>query len=187
MHAGIVPAVDGPPPVDELARIGRAAAFARELDCGLVVLDPPSTGGLHGLATSAGLLRAALGRLSVDLCIANRRHTLLATPDDFRAFRALDAPAGLALDPAHAALAGWDPVDLEALPELPLHVYLNDAGVDRIVPPGEGSLSLERLGEELRLRGYSGSVCLALENADPWAVDPLARELREEAECWFGA
>lgn len=185
VHAGSLAAGEGDPPLDDLGRIGRAAAFASDLDCRLVILDPPRTGSLASLASSVSLLRGALGRMSIDLCFANRRGTLLAALDDLRSLHALDTHAGLALDPAHAALARWDPVDLDTLPELPRHVYLNDACLDRIVPPGQGSLALERLGRELRLQGFAGSVCLVLENADPWAVEPLARELREQAECWF--
>ena len=71
------------------------------------------------------------------------------------------------------------------LPALPRHVYLNDAAGDRVVPPGEGRLDLAGLGQALRERGYGGAVCLALENADPWAVEPVAREIAEAAREWF--
>src|SRR5918912_183714 len=70
--------------------------------------------------------------------------------------------------PAEALLAEWDPLDLDALPAAPAYVYLNDAADGRVVPPGEGGLDLERLGAALEERGFEGSVCLRLQNADPW-------------------
>jgi len=93
---------------------------------------------------------------------------------------------GLALDPGQALLAGWNPTALEALPELPRHVYLNDARAGSIASPGDGDLSLDALGESLRQNGYGAAVSLLLENGDAWDVEPLARELRAGAEAWFG-
>lgn len=185
VFAGALPAAGQAP--EELGRIGRAAALTRALDGALLVVEPPREGTLDTVAEALKLLDRALGGVEVDLCVVNRRGSLLARPADLRDLwqRSLPERAGLALDPAHALLAGWDPVDLDALPELPRHVYLNDAVEGRIVPPGEGTLELPRLGSELRVRGYAGAISLVLENADPWAVEPLVMELRQSAAGWF--
>jgi sugar phosphate isomerase/epimerase len=113
----------------------------------------------------------------------NANGTLLATPDQFAALWAQGLPerVGIALDPGQAVLAGWDPCDLESLPELPRHVYLTDADSDRPVPVGTGRLDLERLGESLRRVGYGGPVVVVMQNAEPWAVEPLVKETRELA------
>jgi sugar phosphate isomerase/epimerase len=187
LHAGEIPAADGSPSLVELARIGRAATLARALDGSLVVVRAPAEGSLEELAASLRMLDGALGDTAVDLCLANRVGTLLASREALGELWRLGLPQriGLAVDPGHALLAGWDPADLEALPELPRHVYLNDAAGGRIVPPGEGALDLPALGKRLRSSGYGGAVSLALENADPWAVEPTAREIRHAAEAWF--
>jgi sugar phosphate isomerase/epimerase len=188
VHAGTLPSAAGDAALPQLARIGRAAAFARALDGGMVIVAAPPEGTLRELAQLLGTLDLALGGLAVDICLVNRAGTLLAAPDYMNELwqAGLERRFGLAVDPGQAILAGWDPLDLDALPELPRYVYLNDAGPRGIAPPGEGLLDPGALGEALRLRGYGGSVCLALENADPWAVEPIAREIREAAQGWFG-
>jgi sugar phosphate isomerase/epimerase len=188
VYAGTAPLGTGDASLAELARIGRGAAFTRALDGGIVVVTAPSEGDLPELARSLAALDRALGEVAVDLCLVNRRGTLLGRREDLQRLwdHGLPERVGLALDPGHASLSGWDPLDLDGLPELPRHVYLNDARDERIVPPAEGNLDLPGLGEALRLRGYGGSVSLLLENADPWAVEPIAREAREAAEAWFG-
>lgn len=188
VHAGALPAEGGDAGVEGLARVGRAAELARRLDCGLVVVEAPAAGTAEGLGRALKMLDAALGEMTVDLCAVNRVGTVLDTPEALTALWAGGLPerVGLALDPGHALLSGWDPIQLDALPEFPRHVYLNDARGGRIVPPGEGELNLAGLGEALRLRGYGGAVSLVLENADPWAVDPLVREIRAAASGWFG-
>lgn len=185
VFAGPLPAAGQAP--EELARIGRAATLTRALDGALLVFEPPRDGTLDTVSEALKLLDRALGGVAVDLCVVNRHESLLARPADLRDLwaRSLPERAGLALDPAHALLAGWDPAELDALPELPRHVYLNDAAEGRIVPPGEGTLDLPRLGSELRLRGYAGAISLVLANADPWAVEPLVMELRQSAAGWF--
>lgn len=184
VHAGTLPG-GGPEALAEQGRIGRAAAFARALDGALLVVEAAGTPA--EIAASLRLLDRALGEVAVDLCVVNGTETALASRDALAALWAEGLPerVGLALDPARALLAGWDPLDLEALPELPRHVYLTDADGTCAVPPGEGKLDLPRLGAELRYRGYGGSLVLRLENADPWAVEPLTREIREAAEEWF--
>ena len=75
---------------------------------------------------------------------------------------------------------------LELLPEVPACVYLNDARGDRVVPPGEGEVDWPGLAAALRERGFAGPAILALEGAEPWAVEPAAKEGRALAEEWFG-
>jgi sugar phosphate isomerase/epimerase len=188
VHAGEIPA-RGEADLGALADVGRAAALARALDGGVVVLRAPVEGSLAGLARSLSLLDAALGDLAVDLCLANHRGTLLQRAEDLQALWSHGLPRriGTALDPGQALLAGWEPRELEALPVPPGHVYLNDADGERVVPPGEGSLDLTRLGRALREAGYAGSVSLVLENANPWEVEPLARELPVRAADWLDA
>lgn len=183
VHAGTLPLAHAEHGLDELGRIGRAATFARGLDGTTLVVTAPAEGSLEGLAATLRLLDGALKDVAVDTCLANRRGTLLASPEDFARLWSLGLPerVGVALDPAEALLAGWEPVNLEALPEFPRHVYLTDASQDRPVPPGEGRLDLARLGAELRQCGYGGPVVVVLQNADPWAVEPLAKETRELA------
>jgi len=188
VDAGTLPAGVQAQDVEELGRIGRAAALARALDGALVVVRAPAGGELSGLAAALKLLHSALGDTAVDLCLANTAGSLLSTPDDFHRLWAEGLPerVGVALDPAQAALAGWSPADLDALPELPRHVYFNDARGGRVVPPEEGEVDLPALGEALRLRGFGGSVSLLLENADAWDVEPAAMRARQAAAECFG-
>ncbi|HEU4753989.1 MAG TPA: sugar phosphate isomerase/epimerase [Armatimonadota bacterium] len=187
LEAGEAPLGVDDAALEALGGIGRAAALTRALDGGVVVLSAPAEGELPELARALAALHRALGELPVDLCLANRAGTLLSAREELQRLWDHGVPerVGLALDPAQAVLAGWDPLDLDALPELPRHVYLNDLRGGRVVPPGEGELNLSGFAKELRLRGYSGAVTLTLENADPWAVEPIARESRERAEDWF--
>lgn len=185
IHAGVLP-LGGEPVLEELGHFGRAATLTRALDGSTVVVTVPAEGSLDALVSSLRLLDRALRDVAVDLCLANRAGTLLADPDMLQELWQLRLPEriGIALDPAQALLAGWDPTQLDALPELPRHVYLTDAAGGRPVPPGEGALDLDRLGAELRQNGYGGSVVLLLQNADPWAVEPLAKEIREAMGTW---
>lgn len=185
VHAGELP-LGGEAALAELARLGRAAALTRALDGSVLVVTAPAEGSLEALLSSLRLLDRALRDVAVDVCLANRTGTLLASPEAQAELWRLRLPerVGLALDPGQALLAGWDPLELDALPELPRHVYLTDAAGGRSVPAGEGVLDLERLGAELRQVGYGGSVALRLEHADPWAVEPLAKELRELMGAW---
>jgi sugar phosphate isomerase/epimerase len=185
LYGGALPA--DPSAEADLARIGRVCVSARPLDAPLVVLDPPAEGSVTDLARTLHLLDRALSDVPVDLCLTNGRETLLADPDAIGRLWAAGLPRriGLALDPGEALLAGWSPLDLDALPALPRHVYLTDAAAGRTVPAGEGELELEALGSALRVRGYGGIICLLLQNADAWAVEPMTREIREAAGNWF--
>ena len=175
--------------VEALGGLGRAAALARALDGPLIVASAPQQGEIAELAAALRLLDRALGEMVVDLCVVHAPETLLAVPEDLRALWSAGVPArvGLALDPARAALSGWDAALLDQLPAPPRHIYLTDLRNGRPVPPGEGDLDLAAFGKALRRSGYSGSVTTLLENADPWAVEPLAREAAELAAGWFGA
>jgi hypothetical protein len=129
-----------------------------------------------------------LGLLPVDICLANRAGTLLSTAGDFAKLWALEVPARAhpALDPAQAELAGWDPLDLSGLPAPPAYVYWNDLSDGRVVPPGEGELPLFALAEKLTASDPAPrSVTVSLENADPWQVEPLAREIYRQTLVQF--
>jgi sugar phosphate isomerase/epimerase len=179
----------GPAGLDDLARVGRIATLARRLDCGVVVIPAPAEGEIPQLAESLGMLDRALAEVPTMVCLVNRRGTILAEPRAFTRLWDHGVPqrVGLALNPGEAILAGWDPLDPEALPAKPRHLYLNEAANGRIVPPGEGELDLTALAAALRVDGYEGSITLALENADPWDVEPAVRRLHEEMLGWFGA
>jgi sugar phosphate isomerase/epimerase len=185
-HAGTLPLGTADlSTVDALGRVGRAAAFVRGLDCGMVVLHAPEEGSSQQAAASLNLLDLALGGLAVDLCLVNRRGTLLETPEQFAELWRLGLPerVGIALDPGQAFLSGWDPLQWEQLPELPRHLYLTDAGVSGPVPVGSGRLDLDALGAVFAKHGYAAAAVVALENADPWAVEPITKEIREAAEA----
>src|SRR5205807_10597479 len=100
--------------------------------------------------------------------------------------RVPDERLELALDPAEALRAGWDPAALERLPELPRYLYLNDLAGGQPAPPGSGELDWPGLAAALRAVGYDGFVTLRLEGAAPWSAEPAAREARAMAEEWFG-
>jgi sugar phosphate isomerase/epimerase len=187
VRAGALPPEGGEAGVEALTRIGELAAMGRSLDCSALVVEAPASGEPSGLARALRMLDKALGGAALDLCLVNKPGTLLAAPEGLHALwrEGLPERVGLALDPGRAVLAGWNPADLEALPELPRHVYLNDTRADRIVPPGDGDLDLDALGEALRQNGYGGVVSVRLENADAWAVEPVVRELRTAVEAWF--
>ena len=185
LYGGSLPA--NPSAEADLARVGRVCVSARPLDAPLVVLDPPTEGSPADLARTLHLLDRALGDMAVDLCLANGRENLLADPDAIGRLWTIGLPRriGLALDPGEALLAGWSPLDLDALPALPRHVYLTAAAGGRAVPAGEGEMDLDAFGSALRVRGYGGIICLLLQNADAWAVEPMTREIREAAGNWF--
>ncbi len=168
--------------VEGLARIGRRATFARSIDAPLVVVTAPSTGDLPELVATLCLLDRALGNLPVALALRHAPDTVLRSPDDYRQlWRIAELPGrcGIALDPCAAILAGWDPAETDVLPVLPRHIYLTDARDDRPVPLGEGMLGAIRLLDGLRQAEFAGTLVLELAGADPWAVEPTAREIQE--------
>ncbi len=172
--------------VDALAPIGRAAALARALDCGILVTSAPAEGNLGDLREVLRLLDRALGSLAVDVCLVNSPGTLLALPGDFQSLWADGVPSryGVALDPARALQAGWDPTGLSELPDVPRYVYLNGLAGGRITPPGQGEPDPELLLEALRAAGFAGTLTVDLEGADAWAVEPIAKETREALQTW---
>jgi len=185
VDAGALPA--GPDDLEALTRLGRAAALARELDGGLVVVAAPAGGTPDMLIAALRLLDRALGDLAVRLALVNRPGTLADTPEALHALWRREPPArlALALDPGQALAAGWNPTRLDGLPALPTHAYLTDRRAGAPVPPGEGEADLPGLVATLRRHGYDGWLTLRLEGADPWAVEPLAREVRELAAAWL--
>jgi len=192
VYAGVLPAggaSEAEGAMEQLTRIGRAAALARALDGSVLVVEAPAEGSLGELRRSLGLLRKALADLPIDVCVMNRAGTLLAQPDDLERLWEPETdelrPPGLALNPGQAALAGWDPLDLTLLWATPRHVYLNDAAGGRIVPPGDGTIDWPDLVAALAEAEFSGSLSLVLENADPWAVEPITREVHAVASSWL--
>lgn len=188
IHAGRAPLGSGEAALEEWGRIGRVAALARELDCGHIVLAAPESGDLTAFRDGLALLDKALGQLPVDVCLVNEAGTLVSTAGDFARLWALGVPvrAQAALDPAQAELAGWDPLDLSGLPSFPTHVYWNDLRAQRVVPAGEGELPLFALAEKLMATNPAPrSVTVSLENADPWQVEPLARESYRQTVVQF--
>jgi sugar phosphate isomerase/epimerase len=184
LHAGPLPPT---PDVEALARIGRAAALARALDGNLLVVTAPAAGDLAAVAAGLALLDRALGATLVDVALANAPDSLLAAPADFHALWEFGLPARVhpALDPAAAVAAGWLPT-LDGLPRPPRHVYLTDWDGAAPALPGAGGVDFGALAAELARLPYDGWLTATLAGADPWAVEPAAREVREAAEAWFG-
>lgn len=190
LAAGTLPLVGfGDEGLIALGAFGRVAALARSLDCPLIVARAPEHGSMAELAADLRLLDRALNEVAVDVCLHHAPGTLLSSMEDLDALWSIGVPTrvGLALDPGNAALAGWDASDLERLPAPPRHVYLTDLRSGCLVPPGDGDLDLAAFGAALRQSGYRGSVTVLLENADPWAVEPQARDAAELAAGLFGA
>ena len=188
IHAGGAPLAVGEAALDVWGRIGRCASLARELDCAQVVLSAPPTGELSALREGLTLLFKALGDVAVRICLVNRANTLLATPEQLAVFNASGLPERVrfALDPAQAELAGWDPLDRTRLPHPPEHVYWNDLRGGIVVPPGEGELPLFALAESLMASTPPPrSLTVSLENADPWQVEPMAREIYRQTVVQF--
>lgn len=179
--------------LDGWARLGRAAALAAELSTpergGLVVAHAPplGEGTREGLVAGLKLLDRALADTPMTLALVNRAGTLLATPEDFAALWQAGASERLAiaLDPAQAELAGWDPVRREGLPVPVRHVYWNDIRQRRPAPAGTGDLPLRVLAETLTGDAAPRSLTVLLDGADPWAVEPVAHELLDSVTALF--
>jgi sugar phosphate isomerase/epimerase len=189
VHAGELSAAAGEAALAAGVRIGRAALLARQLGGERVIVTAPTAGGIEALATGLDQLLAALGGEPVRIAVTNRAQSLLPGPEamvDLRR-RVASSRLELALDPAEAVLAGWDAASaLGALPDVPAYIYLTDARAGQPVPPGEGDVDWPRLAAALRRAGCDGVVTLRLAGADPWAVEPTAKEVRFAALQWFG-
>ncbi len=188
LYAGSIPAGQDSAAMEELVRVGRVAAMARALHGSVVVVSAPAAGKLPALAGALALLDRALGGTDVDLALVNRAGTLLEKPQDFTMLWDAGLPerVGIALDPGAAHDADWDAAELDTLPVLPRHVYLTDRRGTQPVPAGDGEIHLSAIVDALRVRGYSGALCLKLEGADPWSVEPVVKEIRELSAAWLG-
>lgn len=189
LHAGVLEGGAEEAALESAGRVGRAAVRAGELGAGQVVIAAPAKGDVAGLAAALNSLLRALEAVPVAILAANQAGTLLATPGDFAALRQqVPSPRfGLALDPGEAVRAGWNPARaLERLPETPRYLYLTDARGVETVPPGDGEVGWPALAKALRDAGYDGFATLRLSGAEPWAVEPAAREARFLAQEWFG-
>lgn len=188
LQAGELGATDIAAALAAAGTVGRAALAAQRLDARQVVVTAPATGTVEHLAAGLVSLLNVIAEVPAQVCVVNRAGTLVATAADMADLRRRvpGERLGLALDPGEAVRAGWDPAALEELPELPAYVYLNDAAGGVLVPPGAGEVEWPRLAGALRAAGYSGYVTLRLEGAEPWAIEPAAKEARSLAQDWLG-
>jgi sugar phosphate isomerase/epimerase len=188
VYAGSAPSGGSESAFDDWAQVGRAASLARDLDCPQVIIAGPDSGSLADLRQGVSLLDKALGALPVEVCLVNRWGTLLASPEQMSELCNFGLPARIrwALDPAQAELAGWDPLDHARLPSPPAHLYWNDLRSGNVVPPGEGELPLFALADSLMgATPPPRSLTVSLQNADPWQVEPLAREIYRQTLVQF--
>jgi sugar phosphate isomerase/epimerase len=189
VHAGELGAQDAEGALAAAGRVGQAALLAQRLDAHRVVVEAPAAGRLEHLAAGLVTLLRVIQEVPVTLCVANRAGSMVATPAAMTELRRRvpDDRLAFALDPAEAARAGWDAAaELPRLPEPPQYVYLNDAAGAALVPPGEGEVDWPALAGALRAAGYDGFVTLRLNGAEPWAVEPAAKDARLQAAEWFG-
>jgi sugar phosphate isomerase/epimerase len=188
VHAGELGARDPEEALEAAGRVGRAALLAQRLDGPRVVVEAPAAGTVEHLAAGLVTLLRVLEEVPVTLCLANRAHSMASTPAELAELRRRVPGDRLAfaLDPAEAWREGWDAADaLARLPERPQVVYLNDCAGPALVPPGEGEVQWPRLAAALRAAGYDGFLTLRLNGAEPWAVEPAAKEARLRAAEWF--
>jgi sugar phosphate isomerase/epimerase len=186
--AGELGAMDMAAALAAAGTIGRAALLANRMDARQVVVTAPESGTIEHLGAGLTSLLNVIAAVPVRVCIANRAGTLVATVGDLAELRRR-VPGdglGLTLDPGEAVRAGWDPAELERLPELPTYVYLDDAAGGALAPPGMGEVDWPGLASALRGANYGGYVTLRLAGADPWAVEPAAKEARSLAQDWLG-
>jgi len=175
--------------LESAAHLGRCALLAHQMD-GPRVLFRASDGSRRMLAYALLQLFAAMPGFSVAICPVNAVGSLLAEPEDFEEVReelAQRGPAerlGLALDPAAALEAGWDPEEFARAAEVPLrHVYMTDRLAGKPALPGTGELNWELLIDALRADGYDGYLSLSLPGADPLLAETDAKEARGFAEA----
>jgi sugar phosphate isomerase/epimerase len=188
IHAGVLGAGDADTALSAAGEIGRAALLAHRVRGERVIVQAPDRGSVEHLAAGLVTLLGVLVDVPVRLCVVNIAGTLVAEPAQMTDLcRRVESPRfGLALDPAEALLAGWNPAG--AVPGLPLaleYVYLDDARGGKTVPPGEGEVGWPALAAALRREGFDGYLTLRLRGAEPWAAEPAARDARSLAQEWF--
>lgn len=185
IRAGDLPIAVEPGTFDALAAIGRTAVWAHQAGAPRLIVGLPAVGDVAAGVRLLRQLDAALGDLliAISLCpgasALGQAAALLA--------HGLPGRFGLALDPVQILLAGGRPEELKALPALPDYVYLNSTRLGRPVPPTEGDWDPAELVASLAAAGFGGTLCVRLDNAEPWRVEPIARECREAAESWIAA
>jgi sugar phosphate isomerase/epimerase len=177
--------------LDSAARIGRGAVLAHALD-GPRVVCRVAEGTLEHLAYGLVQLAAAMPGYPVAVCPVNADSGLLAAPEDFEELRerverqGMAERLGLALDPAAASAAGWDPEEFARAAEVPLrYVYLTDRRDRQRVLPGAGELDWEQLTGALRADSYEGYLSLVLPDTDPLHAESDAKEARGFAEAFI--
>jgi sugar phosphate isomerase/epimerase len=175
--------------LESAAHLGRCALLAHQLD-GPRVVFRAADGSRRVLADGLAQLFGAMPGFSVALCPVNAVGSLLASPEDFEELRhelALRFPVerlGLALDPAAALEAGWDPEEFARASEVPLrHLYMTDRLDGKPAVPGSGELDWELLIDALRADGYDGYLSLLLPGADLIHAEADAKEARGFAEA----
>lgn len=188
VQAGELGAADAEAALSAAGRIGRAALLAVKLGGERVVATAPAEGSRETLAAGVGQLLDALAEVPVRIAVANRAGSLIASPNEMGDLvRRVDSPRlEIAFDPGEALIAGWRPAPtLVELPATPGYVYLDDARGGHPAPPGMGDVDWPELARALRQAGYDGYLTLRLAGADPWAVEPAAKEARFAALQWF--
>jgi sugar phosphate isomerase/epimerase len=188
IHAGALGASDAEATLAAAGEVGRAALLIQRLRGERVVVRAPEEGSIEHLAAGLVTLLGVLAAVPVRVSVVNAAGSLVAEPAQMADLcRRVESPRfGLALDPAQALIARWEPV--EALPGLPLapeYVYLDDARGGEGAPPGEGEVDWPGLASALRAEGFDGTLTLRLRGAEPWAAEPAAREARSLAQEWF--
>lgn len=101
--------------------------------------------------------------------IALQSHSLLRTSQqgmDFLRILHQPGPVGLAVDPAHLAAVGEDPVTaIRQMGKAITYVVLRDTdGTDYNLPPGSGTLNYPGILAALDDVGYAGPLILAIDN-----------------------
>lgn len=205
VDAGPVAAPSREAALESVAHVGRCVVAARQLGASHVIVTAPpiAEATLENLAWGIARLLSALADLPVRLCVRHARGTLVETWGALATLRRRvdDEAAGagpppssriaLALDPAEAALSGWDALAytraaLDTTDEAPLgHVYLTDFLDGRRVPLGTGAIDWLELGDALLSGGYAGAVSVLLDGGDPLFAESEAKEACAFARALF--
>jgi sugar phosphate isomerase/epimerase len=170
--------------LESVAYLGRCAVLARQLDGPRVLFRADGT--LAHTAYGISKLFAVMPGHAFELCAVNAPESALTVPEDFEelANRSSSDRLGLALDPAAAHGAGWDPEEFARAAEIPLrYLYFDDTQNSRPALPGCGELDWERLLTELHADGYDGYLSLLLPGTDPLRAESDAKEARGLAEA----
>lgn len=184
---------------DPVGKIDRAVAVAQAAEIPVVVMHPPYRWQQSYRRWLEADLPEMEARTGVTVAIENMFPIHVGSrPLTFHANQDLDDLEGLphlVLDTSHAAVARHDPREvLRRFGERVRHVHLSDnagKGWDSHLPPGEGTLDLDGLLDDLVADGYRGSVSLEVDLrrhlTDPARLRALLVSMREKAEARLAA